>query len=199
VKQVRITRRDFFTQAGAAAAAGLGVLRSAPGQGTGAANSNLPTVKGLLRLSDSLWCFDPLGLYVAPGETVRFVNASIQMITITSYHPQNDNHELRMPEQSQPFDFGMPERPYYDVKFEVEGTYDFFSRHQELLGMIGRLVVGRPAGPAEKPWGYGAREGRNPIYEGVLRTARLLNSQEIVDKKVIRFPFDEMSPPYPMW
>ena len=193
MKQVTLSRRTFLKTAGSCAVLGMTGLASTQNVPTP------PTVKGLLRLSDSLWCFDPVGLFVQRGETVRFMNGSIQMITITSYHPKNDNHELRMPEQAEPFDFGVPERPFYDVTFDIEGTYDFFSRYQELLGMIGRIVVGRPGGPAEQPWGYGGREGRSPIFEAVRKTAALVESKEIVDKKVIRFPFDAMVPPYPMW
>ena len=195
------TRREFLSAAGRGALI-VGCFAHTSGRPAIIAqseNTSQPTIRGLLRLSDSLWCFDPVGLYVQPGQTVRFINGSIQMITITAYHPKNDNHELRIPEAAAPFDFGMPERPFYDLTLETEGTYDFFSRYQEVLGMVGRIVVGRPGGPGERPWGYGGKDGRNPIYEAILKTTRLLNSQEIVEKKAIRFPFDDMIPPYPAW
>lgn len=201
MKLITVSRRQFltaFTASGWWQATRLRVAETRGFQATVNATEQ-PTIRGRLRLSDSLWCFDPVGLYIKPGERVRFANASIQMITVTAYHPQNENHELRIPEAARPFNFGYPEQPFYDWTFDAEGTYDFFSRYQEVLGMIGRIVVGRPGGPGEKPWGYGGKEGRNPVYEAVLKTAKLLDSQEIVKRKVIPCPFDDMIPRYPMW
>lgn len=204
MRVVTLTRRQFLTAAGMSAAMRCRPLQAqsikAGGASTDKAQAESPAVRGLLRLSDSLWCFDPVGLHVKTGETVRFLNASIQMITLTAYHPDNDNHELRIPEAARAFDLDLGrERVFQDWTFDVEGTYDYFSRYQELLGMIGRIVVGRPGGPGEKRWGYGGRDGRNPIYEAVHKTAKLLDSQEIAAKRVIPFPFDAMSPGYPLW
>ena len=168
---------------------------------------NQPLVYSIWRYVGSIYYFQPFGIYVKPGETVGFVNggSSGRTPTITAYHPNNDNHELRIPENATPFDSGeMPERgsrtkPTYEVKLEVEGTYDYFSRHEEWIGMIGRIVVGKPGGPGEKPWGYGNKEGRKPIPPEVLRRVKLLNSEEIVSKNVIDFPFWEFFTPYPLW
>ena len=197
MKQVHISGRHFLFLTGTVAGAWHPLLGYQSGEGAAAADK--PTVRSLSRFSDGLWCFDPVGLLVQPGETVRFIGTRIGVTTMTAYHPDNDNHELRIPESARPFDFGYPEKTFFDWKFEVEGTYDFFSRYQEVLGMVGRIVVGRPGGPGEKPWGYGGRDGRNPIYEATLKTAKLLDSQEIVRKKAIPFPFDDMIPPYPAW
>ncbi|MEE8162011.1 MAG: hypothetical protein V3T61_10285 [Acidobacteriota bacterium] len=65
--------------------------------------------------------------------------------------------------------------------------------------MIGRIVVGKPGGPGEKPWGYGNKEGRRPIPPAVLERVKLLDSEEIVKKKTIEFPFEQFYVPYPLW
>ncbi|MBI2822159.1 MAG: hypothetical protein HYX74_08030 [Acidobacteria bacterium] len=198
MKTIRVTRRHFLAGGGIS----LACWRALSPQNAPAPQSQRAAepaaVRGRLRLSESLWCFDPIGLYVRPGETVRFHNASIQLMTVTAYHPQNDNHELRIPEAAAPFDLGY-EKLSHDWVFQVEGTYDYFSRFQEVLGMVGRIVVGRPGGPGEKPWGYGGSEGRAPIYGPVHQMAKLLDSRQIIEKKVIPFPFDDMIPAYPLW
>ena len=59
--------------------------------------------------------------------------------SVTAFHPDNDNHELRIPEGAQPFDSGMlAAMESFQWTFEVEGTYDYFSKHHE---------GGRPAWP----------------------------------------------------
>ena len=81
----------------------------------------------------------------------------------------------------------------------MEGTYDYFSKYEEWSGMIGRIVVGRPAGPGEKPWGYGNREGRRPIPPEVLKRTELLDSERIVRERSVAFPFERFYLPYPLW
>ena len=201
MKIITLTRRQFLSAAGLSVSGWLYFREAQGGQGPSfqpdEGLGDGPTIRSLMRLSDSLWCFDPVGLYVEPGETIRFFNPRV--VTLTAYHPQNENHELRIPETAEPFNLGYLSGPFQDLKLEVEGTYDYFSKFQEMVGMVGRIVVGRPGGPGEKPWGYGGREGRNPIYDAVRKTARLLDSQEIVKRKVIPFPFDDMIPEYPLW
>ena len=201
MKIITLTRRQFLSAAGVSVSSWLyfrGSTRDAVSQLTaGRGPGDGPTIRTLRRLSDSLSCFDPVGLYVEPGETIRVFNPSVA--TLTAYHPQNENRELRIPETAEPFDLGCLSGPFQDLKLEVEGTYDYFSKFHEMIGMVGRIVVGRPGGPGEKPWGYGSSQGRNPIYESVLKTAEFLDSQEIVKKKIVPFPFDEMIPEYPLW
>ena len=62
---------------------------------------------------------------------------------MTAFHPDHDNHELRIPEGAQPFDSGMlAAMESFQWTFEVEGTYDYYSKHHEGAGLIGRIVVG---------------------------------------------------------
>ena len=194
MKTITLTRRRFLSSTALSLFGSQWIFA-----GSQASDDTPRTLRSLSRFSDSLWCFDPVGLHVEPGETIRFIGTRTGITTMTAYHPENENHELRIPEGAQPFDLGYPEEAFFDWRFETEGTYDYFSRFQEILGMVGRIVVGTPGGPGEKAWGYGSREGRNPIYKEILKTAELLNSQEIVRKKELPFPFDDMIPPYPLW
>jgi len=50
--------------------------------------------------------FDPIALHVEPGQTVRWI-AVREGFSVTAYHPDNDNHELRIPEKAKPFDSGI--------------------------------------------------------------------------------------------
>jgi len=143
------------------------------------------------------WFYDPAGLYIQKGEKVLWV-ARKWGASVTAFHPSNDNHELRIPENAKPFDSGVVpllDTDYegmdrFEYTFEVEGTYDYYSRYHEVLGMVGRIVVGQPGGPAEKyPPGYGNRDGRAVVYPQQIKLFEtLLGSEEIVAKKVIRYP-----------
>jgi plastocyanin len=46
--------------------------------------------------------FDPVGLLIQPGRTVRFL-CEANYHTTTAYHPANDNHSLRIPRAAQPW------------------------------------------------------------------------------------------------
>ena len=159
------------------------------------------------RYVGSVYYFEPFGLYLEPGESVEFYNAvgSGRAPTITAYHPDNWNSELRIPENAKPFHSvesmaaAGRTKPGFRITFDVEGTYDYFSRYEEWVGMCGRIVVGRPGGPGEKPWGYGNLVGRRVIPPKVKERAKLLNSDEIVSKKSIAFPFQQFTAPYPLW
>src|SRR5437879_7787426 len=67
--------------------------------------------------------FDPIGLLIAPGQTVRWV-VDANVHTTTAYHPQNDMHSLRIPEGAMPWDSGFLVNPgqHFDVTFTVEAS-----------------------------------------------------------------------------
>jgi hypothetical protein len=140
-----------------------------------------------------------VGLYVKPGQTVRWI-CTKWGASVTAFHPENDNRELRIPENAQPFDSGLlgdDINTTFEWTFEEEGTYDYFSRNHEVLGTVGRIVVGQPGGPAEKPLGYGGREGRLPIFPRVKEVLDFVSSQEIVNKKLIRYPRQKFERRFP--
>ncbi len=209
IKIHSLNRREFIHSAGWGAL-GLGFLGNSghAQQVYGVPQAPAPEQKqvyGIWRYVGSVYYFDPIGLYVQPGDTVGFVivSSSGRTPTVTAYHPVNDNHELRIPETANPFDSGEvvpdPREPAFRWTFEVEGTYDYYSKFEEGMGMVGRIVVGKPGGPGEKPWGYGNREGRRVVPPAVLKRAELMDSQEIVRKKAVNFPYEGFSTPYPLW
>jgi len=152
--------------------------------------------------------FDPAGVFVPKGGTVRWEFAfsggvgALMGVSVTAFHPANENHELRIPETAKPFDSGPMNRAAdgfirFEQTFDVEGTYDYFSSTHEAIGMVGRIVVGRPGGPGEKEPGYGAREGRAPMYPSSAVILGACASQDIVQKKAIPYPRDLVVRPYP--
>ena len=58
---------------------------------------------------------------------------------------------------------------------------------------IKHLVVGTPGGPAEKPPRYGGAEGRTPIYTKGIRVFEVLDSREIVEKRSVPFPVEQLA------
>jgi plastocyanin len=158
------------------------------------------------------WLYDPAGLYINKGQTVRWVSRKWGS-TVAAFHPSNDNHELRIPENARPFYSGLlhenaqpagsplPPKSYtntFEWTFDVEGTYDYYCRNHESLGMVGRIVVGSPGGPAEKnPPGYGGREGRAVMFPASKKLLAALPSEEIMAKKKIPYPSDLLVVPYP--
>jgi plastocyanin len=96
--------------------------------------------------------FDPVGIHVEPGTTVRWIVRS-NVHTATAYHPANDMHARRIPETAKPWDSGYLVEPgqSFEVKLTVPGVYDYYCRPHELAGMVGRIVVGRPGGIATLP------------------------------------------------
>ena len=132
-----------------------------------AAEDDVPTVTLRANYSQGQWIFDPIGLYIEKGQKVRWV-AKQWGGTVNAFHPSNYNHELRIPEDAKPFTSGTVPMMMTNWKglntfewtFDVEGTYDYYSRDQENVGMVGRIIVGHPGGPGEKPPGYGAGSHR---------------------------------------
>ncbi len=64
--------------------------------------------------------------------------------------------------------------------------------------MVGRIVVESPGGPAEQnPPGYGAREGKAPVFPSQAKLLAALPSQQIVANKTIAYPRDLLVRTYP--
>jgi len=140
------SRRAFIT-AGGLALAGLAVPR---------ARAAAPVEIGMMSdtLGTAVW-FDPIGVHVRPGQTVRFtVHANVH--TTTAYHPKNDHHSLRIPERAVPWDSRFLVNPgsHFEVTLTVPGVYDYFCAPHEVAGMVGRIVVGQPSGPGTLAFDY---------------------------------------------
>ena len=143
------SRRDFLI-GGGLAIAGVGVPFVARAAGT-VEIQMLSSPRG-----EEVW-FDPIGIQIAAGQTVRWIMASPgNPHTTTAYHPKNANHSLRIPEAAMPWDSGFLVKPRepFEVTLTIEGVYDYFCLPHEAAGMVGRIVVGRPTGPGTLPFEY---------------------------------------------
>ena len=192
----KIDRRDFFILAGSSIT-GLGAFSQGglPPQDS-ETDSDTPRVLALFSYNGGIYYYNPAGLHVEVRQTVEFVGAGRR--GVTAYHPSIDNHELRIPEGAKPFDSEtMGSGGTFKWTFEVEGTYDYYSRNYEYLGMVGRIIVGKPGGPGERPPGYGNRNGQAVMYRDARRLFEYLKSDEIVQQKRIPYPMDLLRRPFP--
>lgn len=83
--------------------------------------------------------FAPGVLHVAPGERVHFAHAD---------RGHNvESHDAMRPEGAAGFSGGIGEE--INVAFDVEGTYGFFCRPHQAMGMIGFVLVGDFTGNLE--------------------------------------------------
>lgn len=83
--------------------------------------------------------FDPIGLFVEPGTTVTFENVS-------GFH-NSESYDNRIPSAAGTWSTAVGETGEHT--FDEPGTYDYYCQPHKTLGMVGRLVVGEPGGPAE--------------------------------------------------
>ena len=183
------TRRDFLV-GGGLAAGGL-VLA---GLGLPFLSAAAPATAEITMMSDPLgttvW-FDPIGILVAPGTTVRWmVHANVH--TTAAYHPRNDHHSLRIPEKAEPWDSHFLVNPgdHFAVTLTVPGVYDYFCAPHEAAGMVGRIVVGKPAGPGTLPFDYFRGRPGTSAWVPVPAAARKAfpSVSEIVRARVVRRP-----------
>lgn len=129
-----------------------------------------PTVDIAMRATGGgarVW-FDPAGLLVRPGTSVRWIPVE-GVHTTTAYHPTNGELPRRIPEGARPWDSGYLASPEetFEVTLDVEGVYDYFCRPHEAAGMAGRIVVSgrdRPSGQTHSEDGTGGR----PLPRAVL-------------------------------
>ena len=100
--------------------------------------------------------FEPVGLHIMPGQTVRWI-LDTDVHSTAAYHPKNAMHSLRIPDQATPWDSGIltTKGAHFDFTFTVEGVYDYFCLPHENDEMVGRIVVGKPGnGPGTLPFDY---------------------------------------------
>ncbi|MFW6078497.1 MAG: cupredoxin domain-containing protein, partial [Gemmatimonadota bacterium] len=103
--------------------------------------------------------FDPEGLWIEPGRTLRWLNMG-DFHTATSYHP--DNADLiggdlprRVPEGAESWHSGMlglDVGSRFEHRFRVAGVDDYSCQPHYGFGMVGRVVVGEAGdGPGTRP------------------------------------------------
>ncbi|MBP1986481.1 plastocyanin/azurin family copper-binding protein [Halolamina salifodinae] len=90
---------------------------------------------------DGDYYFDPIGLHVEPGDTIRWTvdNGSHNVVS----------YDDRIPEGAEPFESEIISEGTIEMTFSTEGTYDYYCMPHQSLGMVGRFVVGEAGGPAE--------------------------------------------------
>ncbi|WP_266082931.1 plastocyanin/azurin family copper-binding protein [Haladaptatus caseinilyticus] len=111
--------------------------------------------------------FDPVGLLVDPGETVTFEMESGNH-SATAYHEQYSlAKETRLPKGVEPFDSGVliDRGDTFEHTFDTKGTYDYYCIPHKTMGMIARIVVGEPGGPAE---GSMPPDGKVPTSQRII-------------------------------
>jgi plastocyanin len=94
--------------------------------------------------------FQPVGLLIQPGDTVRFI-ASSPHHTATAYHRQHVKSH-RVPDGVEPFSSPIvPVGEVWEYTFTIPGTYDIWCGPHEHYGMVMRIIVGEPGGPGNDP------------------------------------------------
>ncbi len=139
-----VSRRTVVAAGGALLAA------SVLGGGRATAADSVDIVMTGTADGSRVW-FDPIGVHVQPGQTVRWTNRDRgNSHTATSYHPDVFDRPRRIPEGAKPWDsdYLLPGASF-SVTLAVEGVYDFYCVPHEHAGMVGRVVVGWP--PPHQP------------------------------------------------
>ncbi len=125
------------------------------------------TVTITMNAQDGQFYFDPVGVHVQPGTTVRFVIENGSHNTV-AYAEENGKPQ-RIPEDAQAWSSQIGED--FEITLSAEGVYDFYCLPHESLGMVGRIVVGDPAAsPAKDPseLSFDAASERLPTVEAIL-------------------------------
>ena len=176
-----VTRRSFLL-AGGLALAGLG-RRDFVHAASPVKIHMRATARG-----EAVW-FDPIGLWIAPGQTVRWV-LHHDVHTTTAYHPKNDRHSLRIPERAEPWDSGflLERGAHFDVTLAVEGVYDYYCVPHEAAGMVGRIIVGQPSGPGALPFDYFENRSGTAGWQHVPQAAQRAfpRVEDIMRTRVVR-------------
>lgn len=135
--------------------------------------------------------FDPIGIFIEPGQTIRWILDS-SVHTTTAYHPNNSKHSLRIPKAAVPWDSGYLVNPgeHFDITLTVEGVYDYYCLPHEMAGMVGRIIVGHPKGPGTLPFDYFVNNPKAAQWLPVPAAAAhaFPDIVQIMDKRIIRFP-----------
>lgn len=120
-----------------------------------------------MNTQDGQFYFDPVGVHVQPGTTVRFVIENGSHNTVA--YAEANGKPQRIPEDAQAWSSEIGQD--FEVTLSAEGVYDFYCLPHESLGMVGRIVVGDPAAyPAKDPaeLSFDAAAQRLPSVDAIL-------------------------------
>lgn len=128
--------------------------------------------------------FEPTGLAIEPGDTVRFDLATPHH-NINAYHPAF-GYTQRVPDGVPPYSspiLGVGE--YWLYTFEAEGVHNIMCAPHELFGMVGSIVVGSASGPAANPVGEApapSEQSRPPEFTaGLVLSDPAMEPENIVE------------------
>lgn len=149
-----MNRRQVLKASGIVATAGMSGLAgctSSDTDGSDGTPTNGTTTTVLMVTEGDAYYFDPIGLLVESGDTVTFEIDSGSH-SATAYEAGTGQSSVtRIPDGAAAFDSGIlgDQGATFDHTFETTGTYDYYCTPHKGLGMVGRIVVGEPGGPAE--------------------------------------------------
>ena len=136
--------------------------------------------------------FDPIGVHIDPGDTIRWVQIR-DYHSVAAYHPDNDNHPLRIPENAKPWDSGVLLGEYpeshstFEHTFVIEGVYDYYCSPHERAGMVGRIIVGKPViGPGTKPFDDVPEKKWKSVPSAAQKQFPAI--EDIISKGMVRLP-----------
>ncbi len=139
--------------------------------------------------------FDPIGLFIQPGDKIRFI-VHHNTHTVAAYHPDNEGHSLRIPHKAKPWNSGYLVEPgdHFEVTLTEPGVYDYYCEPHEEAGMAGRIVVGEISGPGARGYDSFKQLKTKPDWQDVPATVRcvLPDAQTIIQHKRIAFRLDQM-------
>lgn len=131
--------------------------------------------------------FEPTGLYVEPGDTVKF-NLATPHHNVNAYHPKF-GYTQRVPDEVPPFSSPiLTGGDYWLYTFEEEGVHDIVCAPHEVYGMAGRIVVGSATGPGANPVGEapGGEQSRPPEFTaGLVLGDEAMAPDNIVDQESV--------------
>lgn len=134
--------------------------------------------------------YQPTGLFVEPGDTVRFV-ADTPHHTATAYHAQHVKTQ-RVPDGVEPFSSPViPINETWEYTFTEPGIYDLWCGPHEQAGMAMRIVVGEASGPGAEPITDFSPEGVFATAGTVLNDPALAPDNIIAKKQVM---WEELAP-----
>lgn len=134
--------------------------------------------------------FEPVGLFIEPGDTVRFF-APTPHHSVTAYHEMQGKIH-RVPDGVDPFSSPMvPIGGSWEYTFTIPGVYDVFCAPHEQFGMVMRIVVGEASGPGTSSVRDFSPMGATGAAGTVLNDPALL-PERIVQVRTV--PWSEISP-----
>ncbi len=140
--------------------------------------------------------FEPVGLMIQPGDSVRFVAVSPHH-TATAYHAEHIKSH-RVPDGVEPFSSPIvPIGQDWTYTFEIPGTYDLWCGPHEHYGMVMRIVVGEPGGPAEEPVTNFGPDGVFQVGGLVLNDPALASAEIVARGSVSWYDLDPASKALP--